>query len=96
MNDLTVGVRELKARLSDYLQRVRAGQTVVVTERGRPIVRIVPEPVSLEERMQLLAQSGFVVWSGGRLAPREPLAVAMGDKLVSDLVAEGRDIDYLP
>jgi prevent-host-death family protein len=36
----TVGVRELKANLSRYLKRVRAGTRLVVTERGRAIASI--------------------------------------------------------
>ena len=39
---MTAGVAELKARLSDYLARVRAGSEVLVTERGRPVAKIVP------------------------------------------------------
>lgn len=36
------GVTEVKARLSEYLRRVRGGEEVVVTDRGRPVARIVP------------------------------------------------------
>jgi len=39
---MDVGVRALKARLSEYLERAAAGEDVVVTDRGRPIVRLVP------------------------------------------------------
>jgi prevent-host-death family protein len=38
----TAAVSEIKARLSEYLRRVRGGEEVVVTDRGRPIARIVP------------------------------------------------------
>ncbi len=38
---MVVGVRELKARLSEYLARAQAGEEVVVTDRGRPVARIV-------------------------------------------------------
>ena len=37
-----VGVRELKTRLGTYLQRVRQGQTVIVTDRGEPIAELRP------------------------------------------------------
>jgi prevent-host-death family protein len=33
----TVGVRELKNRLSEYLREVRAGETVLVSDRGEVI-----------------------------------------------------------
>lgn len=36
------GVAEVKARLSEYLARVRGGEEVLVTDRGRPIARIMP------------------------------------------------------
>jgi len=37
-----VGVAELKDQLSTHLRAVEAGETVEVTDRGRPIARIVP------------------------------------------------------
>lgn len=36
-----VGVRELKAKLSEYLGRAAQGEEVVVTDRGQPVARIV-------------------------------------------------------
>jgi antitoxin (DNA-binding transcriptional repressor) of toxin-antitoxin stability system len=38
----TVGVRELKNRLSEYLRRVRAGESVLVTDRGEVIAEVSP------------------------------------------------------
>ena len=38
----SVGVAELKSRLSEYLRRVRRGQTIVVLDRQTPIARLVP------------------------------------------------------
>jgi prevent-host-death family protein len=37
-----VGIRELKAHLSDYVGRAARGEDIVVTDRGRPVVRVVP------------------------------------------------------
>lgn len=39
---MDVGVRELKAKLSEYLARVERGETVNVTSRGRRVAQIVP------------------------------------------------------
>lgn len=39
-----VGVRELKARLSEYLDRAEGGELVLVTERGRPKALLGPLP----------------------------------------------------
>lgn len=38
---MAVGVRELKANLSEYLARASAGEEIVVTDRNRPVVRLV-------------------------------------------------------
>jgi prevent-host-death family protein len=37
-----VGSRELKVRLGAYLQRVRQGQTLIVTDRGEPVAELRP------------------------------------------------------
>jgi len=37
-----VGIADLKARLSEYLRKVRKGQTLVVLDRETPVARIVP------------------------------------------------------
>jgi prevent-host-death family protein len=38
----TATVSKLKASLSGYLRRVKAGEEVLVSERGRPIAKLVP------------------------------------------------------
>ena len=38
----TAAISKLKASLSEYLARVKAGEEVVVTERGKPVAKIVP------------------------------------------------------
>ena len=38
----TVGVRELKNRLSEYLRRVRLGERVLVTDRGEVVAEFLP------------------------------------------------------
>lgn len=39
---MAVGVRELRQNLSRYLDRVKAGEALIVTERGREVARLVP------------------------------------------------------
>jgi prevent-host-death family protein len=91
VGEMSVGIRELKAQLSAYLRRVKRGATLVITDRGRPIGRIVPLRPSLEGRMEELSASGLVSWSGGKLGPREPVAATRGGKMVSDLLLEDRE-----
>lgn len=85
-----VGIRELKSRLSQYLRDVKAGATVVVTERGSPVARLVPEAVSPEKRLQALKASGAILWSGRRLGKAEPEARARDGVDVADILVEDR------
>lgn len=39
-----IGIRELRQRASDYLRRVEAGETIEVTDRGRPVALLTPIP----------------------------------------------------
>jgi len=48
---MTVGIRELKARLSEFVSRAASGEQIVVTDRGRPVARLVGlEGASVIER----------------------------------------------
>ncbi len=37
-----IGIRELRQNASKYLRRVAGGETLVITDRGRPVARLVP------------------------------------------------------
>ena len=88
---VTVGIRELKAQLSQYVREVKSGKTVIITEHGKPVGRIVPVEVSLEEKIQELIESGFVVWNGQKLMPTTPVAKNKGKKTVAEMVLEDRE-----
>ena len=71
----TVGVRELKNRLTHYLGRAKRGEEVVVTERGRPVailqsIHAVEAPKSLDARLAKLAANGLVTLPSGKLLKR--------------------------
>ena len=95
MEQVTVGARELKARLGRYLQIVREGGTVIVTDRGKPVGRLVPmgKGESEEERLQRLVKAGLVHWGGGSLEAIEAPAKLIGDKTVAELLVEDRERD---
>ncbi len=87
----TVGIRDLKAQLSQYMRQVKAGATITITEWGKPVGRIIPVEESLEEKMETLISTGFATWNGGKLTAVIPTIKARGDKTVSDLVIEDRE-----
>lgn len=91
MAETRVGVRELKSKLSEYLRRVKAGETITVTEYGASIGRIIPILPTIEARMQALVAAGLVEWNGRKPAPYRPQAVNRGERRLSDLVIEDRE-----
>lgn len=86
-----IGIRELKSTLSECVREVRAGRTIVVTDHGQPVARIIPEGVSLLERVEALRKTGAIAWSGRRLRPAKPAGKVRGGKTVADLVVENRE-----
>jgi len=59
----TMGIRDAKARLSELLADVQRGHEWTITERGKPVARIVPMSATLapvEERVRALEQSGLI------------------------------------
>jgi prevent-host-death family protein len=62
MSEASVSIAELKARLSQYVRRARAGEVVVVTDRGHPVARLGPleGAVALEGHLAQLAGAGLI------------------------------------
>ena len=90
MAELTVGVRDFKARMSYYLAKARKGQIINVTSHGQSVARVFPPMITLEERLKALREAGIIAWSGQKPPRRKPSVVNKSDKLVSDLVIEMR------
>lgn len=69
----TVGVRELRQNLSRYLERVKDGETLTVTERGREVARLVPSGPDIDPYYLELAEKY------GATIPTRRLVDAMKD-----------------
>lgn len=81
-----VGVRELRQRASELLRRVEAGETIEVTDRGRPVAVLAPLPDAAPlERMR--ASGDLVVASGDLNDLPEPLPLAKGHRPPSEVLA---------
>lgn len=53
-------IASLKARLSEYLDAVRSGEEIIVTDRGKPVARLMPigDPERLDARLAELVRTG--------------------------------------
>ncbi|HEY5096650.1 MAG TPA: type II toxin-antitoxin system prevent-host-death family antitoxin [Acidimicrobiales bacterium] len=90
----TVGIRELRQRASELLKRVAGGDSFTVSDRGRPVARIVPlqggtlEQLVLEGRasgpdgnlLSLAEELGLPDASSGGMPPSTALAALRGDE----------------
>ena len=87
----TVGVRELKNQLSSFLDRVKAGEEITVTEHGRPIARLSAVGGDVD-RMALLVAAGIVQPSTSphRQLPKKRVKLTDGSSSLADVVAEQR------
>ncbi len=84
---MDVGVRELKARLSEYLARAERGEIVTITDRGQPKAILGPLPERLGLRQGI--EEGWVTPPGRRgLGPvhRHPSADRVLEVLTEDRV----------
>jgi prevent-host-death family protein len=91
MSVTRIGTRELKNHLSEVLRRVKAGEMVIITERGKPVGQITPLQTDLTERLKKLVEAGVVEWNGKAVPTYQPKAVNRGHGLLSDLVAGDRE-----
>jgi antitoxin (DNA-binding transcriptional repressor) of toxin-antitoxin stability system len=95
-----VGVKQLKARLSEYLRLVKAGEVVLVTDRDEVVAELRParrqrrSGLTVEERLQVLAETGQITrpslpkgewtWSVSGLGLPSGTAQALLDEIRAD------------
>jgi prevent-host-death family protein len=86
--DSSVGIRELRQDLSRYLRRVRAGERLIVTERGRPLAVLAPWADEGNALDRLVAEGRMRRGTGGLLGV-QPFARETS-RAASDALAEER------
>ena len=59
----TIGIKELKARLGQFISRAAAGEKVLVTDRGSPVALLTAVPAELQA-LSNMRREGRVRWSG--------------------------------
>jgi prevent-host-death family protein len=84
---MDVGIRQLRNQLSKWVARVRNGEEVTITDRGKPVARLVP--VDGESKFDRLVREGVIMPARARRRPRaRPRVAASGS--VSELVVDDR------
>jgi len=92
---MRMGLREANQRFSQAIKAVKAGQEVVLTERGKPIAVIKPleKRKNLDARIRQLEAEGFLrpAPRRGRMRPGDWKPVRLKGKPLSETVSRERD-----
>ena len=89
---VSVGIRELRQGASDLLRRVERGETIEITDRGRPVAMLVPPPDgSALDRLR--AAGGVESADGGLDELPPPLALPRGTPRPSEVLRRLREVE---
>ena len=88
---MEVTARELKLRLGRFLAIVRAGETVRVTLRGKPVAEIRPIPPPRMTRLDLLIAEGRARAGKGNIGPHTPQPF---ERSPSEIILADREDEY--
>jgi prevent-host-death family protein len=86
-----VGIRELRQNLSVYLRRVRAGESLEVTERGEPVATLQPIANSDDAIARLSARGIPIRRGAGSLSDLAPPTRAKLERPVAEVLEELRE-----
>ncbi len=91
---INVGVREAKINLSKLLKKVIRGQEVIITDRGKPVGKIVPiqrDHLSLAERIGRMEEQGLLGPARKGRATRLPPPLPAREGVAQEFLQEDRD-----
>lgn len=90
-----VGVRELRQNLSVYLDRVKEGERLEVTEHGKPVALLVPIPQPLDSIARMIAEGRIIPAKGSMrdyLRENPPLKLELPEgKTLTQILLEMRE-----
>ena len=86
----SVGVRELKNKLSHYLDQVNQGKRIEITRRGRVVALLIPAiDTSIDMALLALIEEGMAFWAGGK--PKGAIhRVSNRGRALAELIVEDR------
>ena len=83
---MNIGIRELKAHLSEYVGRAAAGERIIVTDRGKPVAQL----SALDDRSALERgiEEGWI--TPARRSGLEPITRFRAARSTADVLDEDR------
>ncbi|MFI5047228.1 MAG: type II toxin-antitoxin system Phd/YefM family antitoxin [Acidimicrobiia bacterium] len=87
---IRVGIRELRQDASTWVRRAAAGETIEVTDRGRPVAQL--GPLATPPRgLAALEAAGLIRKGRGKLSDLPPIEPKPGSRPLSEILQEMRD-----
>ncbi len=89
-----VGIREAKVHLSRYLKMVRNGAEIVITDRGKPVGKIVPieqTELPLSDRVKQLEDQGLIVRQPDKSSGKIPTPIPLADNIAQKILQQDRN-----
>lgn len=88
-----VGIREAKIHLSRYLKMVRKGAQIIITDRGKPVGKIIPidaAELPLADRVKRLEDQGVIVRRHGKSPEKIPAAIPLANEIAQQILQQDR------
>ncbi len=90
---ISAGIKDLKNNLSRYLSRVKKGEDILITERGKVVARIIqedPKNASIREALSPLIVKGSVTLPSQKINKEIPVPMEVPGKPISEMAIEDR------
>ncbi|UCE56172.1 MAG: type II toxin-antitoxin system Phd/YefM family antitoxin [Desulfobacterales bacterium] len=94
MQSASVGIRDAKMHLSKYLKMVQKGAEVIITDRGRPVGKIVPiqnEDLPLQERIKKMEDQGLIEKLSTKGLKKIPSPIPVSNNIAQKFLQEDRE-----
>ena len=94
MQSARVGIRDAKMHLSKYLKMVQKGAEVIITDRGRPVGKIVPiqnEDLPLQERIKIMEDQGLIEKLSTKGLKKIPSPIPVPNNIAQKFLQEDRE-----
>ena len=94
MQTTYVGIREAKIQLSKLLKNVQQGNEVVLTDRGKPVGKIIPiktKELPLSARLKRMEEKGLVQELPANYYKKMPAPIPVADDLALKMLMEDRE-----
>jgi prevent-host-death family protein len=94
MRPLRIGIREAKINLSKLLKNVQKGKEIILTDRDKPVGKIVPMPTDslpLAERVRELERQGWIEPHKKKTMKKLLIPIPIPDELAQKFLQEDRN-----